>query len=169
MHNRETTSLKKFKQKPRPTWRISRRSRERGSLHHRHRLHHFSPEQPDEDNQDYRTFDGSGQVPSYKKGTIHRRVMEIHPSPLNRGLFSFLFSFSFRERRSFEKEEEELSLPVVYLMPFPGQPSACPISLLGRRKSKDRRRRESNDAAKRKQSTEREEQKEKKKKKLNTK
>jgi hypothetical protein len=61
MHNRETTSLKKIKQKPRPTCRIGRRSRERGLLHHRHQLHHFSPEQPDEDNQDYRTFDGSGQ------------------------------------------------------------------------------------------------------------
>jgi hypothetical protein len=57
--------------------------------------------------------------------------MEIHPSPLKPWFIFFFISFSFRGRRSFEKEEEELSLPVVYLMPFSGQPSACPISLLG--------------------------------------
>jgi hypothetical protein len=92
----------------------------------------LSPQQPDEDDQDYRIIDGSGQGEflSYKRGTIHRRVMEIHPSSLSRGLVFFFSFFSFRERRSFEKEEE-LCLPVVYLMPVSGQPSACPISPLG--------------------------------------
>jgi hypothetical protein len=72
------------------------------------------------------------RFPLTKRGTIHRRVMEIHPSSLSRG---FIFSFSFCERRSFEKEED-LSLPVVYLLPVSASQALVLFPSWGKEKAK---------------------------------